>query len=158
MLSPSDRPSNNRFWPASLAAAAAMLPNAAGVVSAAGSNRNTETTLVWTKSQSTPSSTLRSGGLNEASPCGSAGEGDSSPASMKSRPRKISSIDSKEHRQEGVYGDFTIGRFASYGYNQDAGLTTTPSKQATVNIKFTETLSPLFLKSESEFVGERINL
>ncbi|VUZ51688.1 unnamed protein product [Hymenolepis diminuta] len=118
------RPSNNRFWPASLAAAAALLPNAGGVISAASSNRNTETTLVWAKSQSNPSGTLpesvRSGIQNEGSPSESAGDGESSSSSMKSRSRKLSSIECKDMRHDGgVYADFALGRFSSYPYGQD---------------------------------------
>lgn len=118
------RPSNNRFWPASLAAAAALLPNAGGVISAASSNRNTETTLVWAKSQSNPPSTLpesvRSGVQNEGSPSESAGDGESSSSSMKSRSRKLSSIERKDMRHDGgVYADFALGRFSSYPYGQD---------------------------------------
>uniref|UniRef100_A0A0R3T9U7 Tensin 3 n=1 Tax=Rodentolepis nana TaxID=102285 RepID=A0A0R3T9U7_RODNA len=105
-----------------------LLPNAGGVISAAGSNRNTETTLVWAKSQSNPSSTLlgsvRSGIQNEGSTSESAGDRESSPSSMKSRSRKLSSIDRKDARHDGgVYADFAISRFSSYPYGQDGSAT-----------------------------------
>ncbi|VDM34831.1 unnamed protein product [Hydatigera taeniaeformis] len=128
------RPSNNRFWPASLAAAAALLPNAAGVISGATLNRNAETTLVWTKSHSTPSNTLsggvQSGTLHDTSPSGSGGEGDSSPSSLKSRQRKLSLIEPKDMRQDGVYGDFGVGRFSPYAYHPESGVTSVIKPEA----------------------------
>lgn len=128
-----DRPSNNRFWPASLAAAAALLPNATGVISGATLNRNAETTLVWTKSHSTPSNSLsgalRSSALHETSPNGSVGgDEDSSPSSLKARPRKLSLIEPKDMRQDGVYGEFGVGRFSPYAYHPESGVTSAISE------------------------------
>ncbi|KAL5104541.1 Homeobox protein PKNOX2 [Taenia crassiceps] len=146
------RPSNNRFWPASLAAAAALLPNAAGVISGATLNRNAETTLVWTKSHSTPSNSLsgglRSSALHETSPSGSlggggggGGDGDSSPSSLKSRPRKLSLIEPKDIRSDGVYGDFGIGRFSPYAYHPEAGVTSAIKPEAPYDSRALNTTS-----------------
>ncbi|KAM7537864.1 hypothetical protein Aperf_G00000077939 [Anoplocephala perfoliata] len=126
------RPSNNRFWPVSLAAAAALLPSARGMISGASSNRNTEPTLVWTKSQNNPANNLsrsvRGGVPNEASPSNSGGDRDPSPSSLKSRSRRLSLIESKDVRHDGVYADFAIGRFGSYAYSQDGNIAAASSK------------------------------
>ncbi|CDS39773.1 homeobox protein homothorax [Echinococcus multilocularis] len=139
------RPSNNRFWPASLAAAAALLPNAAGVISGATLNRNAETTLVWTKSHSTPSNSLsaavRTANLHETSPGGSGGEGDSSPSSLKSRPRKLPLVEPKDMRHDGVYADFAVGRFPPYVYHPEGGVTSTMKPEASYDSRALSTAS-----------------
>uniref|UniRef100_A0A5K3F431 Homeobox domain-containing protein n=1 Tax=Mesocestoides corti TaxID=53468 RepID=A0A5K3F431_MESCO len=127
------RPSNNRFWPASLAAAAVLLPNASGLISGSSScARSAETALAWAKS--------RTGSTSPGAAVAGASNGDSSPSSTNPhhpRTRKLSESEAEEMRHAGGYGDLGFRRFGSYGY-QEGGMAggrnlcvSTPKTEAT---------------------------